>query len=271
LKGSIYVEAFKEANVREAIEGIASLRENGLKIVPLDEMTAVFNYDKVEKYDIKNNQWVRLKSGVYDGDLAQVVKVEDSINKIYVRTIPRLGDVKIEERKEDSFKKVNKNMIPHQKLFNPTLYKDAEKKTNFKNFDNVYLWNKLIFDMSGFLIKPVKAKSLVLDGVEPKLEELKIFNTTYVEESNYNDHLKESFDSLNIENLNLRKSKFQKGDKIKVVKSSLMNLTGIVENYSNGIVQIIPTNLDDFNDILEIPEEHVVKNFMPGDNIRVNI
>jgi len=229
--------------------------------VPLDEMTAVFNYDKVEKYDIKNNQWVRLKSGVYDGDLAQVVKVEDSINKIYVRTIPRLGDVKIEERKEDTFKKTNKNMIPHQKLFNPTLYRDAEKKTNFKNFNDVYLWNKLI-----------KAKSLVLDGVEPKLEELKIFNTTYVEESNNsnNEKLKESFDSLNIDNLNLRKSKFQKGDKIKVVKSSLMNLTGIVENYSNGIVQIIPTNLDDFNDILEIPEEHVVKNFMPGDNIRVN-
>jgi transcription elongation factor SPT5 len=242
--------------------------------VPLDEMTAVFNYDKVEKYDIKKNQWVRLKSGVYDGDLAQVLRVEDTINKIYVRTIPRLGDGKNEERKEDNFKKIQRNMIPHQKLFNPTLYKDAEKKSNFKNFNDVYLWNKMMFDKSGFLIKPVKAKSLILDGVEPKLEELKIFNTTYVEDSNSSNNdknvkLKESFDSLNIENLNLRKSKFQKGDKVKVIKSSLMNLTGIVENYSNGIVQIIPTNLDDFNDILEIPEEHVVKNFVPGDNIRV--
>jgi transcription elongation factor SPT5 len=260
LKGSIYVEAFKEANVREAIDGIASLRENGMKIVPLNEMTAVFNYDKVEKFDIKLNQWVRLKSGVYEGDLAQVIYIEDPINKILVRIIPRLGDPKRDD-------KVMRRVMKHpQKLFNPTGL-NAEKNPNKHGYpDGCVTWNKMTFNSSGFLIKVVKAKSLVLDGVEPRLEELKIFNTFGSEGQGESQVY--GIDNLFLEGVKNRKNKFIKGDKIKVTSSDLKNLTGVVENHSNGTVQIIPTNIE-FNEILEIPEEFVVKNFLPGDNIKV--
>ena len=77
LKGYIYVEAFKEANVREAVSGISALRENSIKIVPLTEMTQVFNFDQIQKVDLKPKQWVRIKTGFYEGDLAQVVHIED--------------------------------------------------------------------------------------------------------------------------------------------------------------------------------------------------
>jgi len=53
LKGYIYVEAFKEANVREAIAGMSSLKENSIKIFPNPEMVLVFNFDKLEKVDLK--------------------------------------------------------------------------------------------------------------------------------------------------------------------------------------------------------------------------
>ena len=50
-------------------------------------MTQVFNYDKIQKVDLKPKQWVRIKTGLYEGDLGQVVHVEDPINKIYIRLI----------------------------------------------------------------------------------------------------------------------------------------------------------------------------------------
>ena len=275
LKGNIYVEAFKEANVREAIEGIASLRENGLKIVPLTEMTSVFNYDKVEKYDIKNKQWVRLKTGVYDGDLAQVIHIEDSI-KVFVKTIPRLGDQKKEketpiDKKEDFFKRIKKTVRPPQKLFNPLLYNNEPLRKNNKHLGDCYYWNKQLFSKEGFLYKMVKAKSLILESVDPKLEELKFFNNVIMGEEKQDEDTGENFMNLNLDTDNLvsKKNKFLKGDKVKIIRTSLKNMTGVVENHSEGIVQIIPTNINDFNEILEIPEEHVIKNFMPGDNIKV--
>ena len=239
-------------------------------------MTSVFNYDKVEKYDIKPKQWVRLKSGVYDGDLAQVINIEDSV-KVYVKVIPRLGEQKKDkdtpvDKKEDIFKKIRKNFRPPQKLFHPSLCKkDAVEKKNNKQYGECYYWNKQLFNIEGFLIKMVKAKSLILEGVDPKLEELKFFNNVTVNEENKENDCVENLMNFNLnsDNLIFKKNKFLKGDKVKVIRTSLKNMTGIVENHSNGIVQILPTNIDDFTEILEIPEEHVIKNFMPGDNIKV--
>ena len=61
LKGYIYIEAFKDANVREAVAGISALRENSIKIVPLTQMTQIFSFDKLEKVDLKVGQWIRIK------------------------------------------------------------------------------------------------------------------------------------------------------------------------------------------------------------------
>ena len=230
-----------------------------MKIVPLTEMTAVFNYDKLEKYDIKPKQWVRVKTGPYEGDLAQVVHIEDSLNKVNIRIIPRIGDVRMEKESiGDYWKKNKKNVRPPQKLFNPTNFKDVEEKT-YKPFgiEKLQIWNKLMFQ-NGFLIKIVKAKSLILEGVDPKLEELKIFNIAQNEYSS----------SLDTENIVSKKKKFVKGDKVKIIKSNLANLTGTVESHSNGLVQIIP-DLEDYNEMLELPEDQIIKNFVPGDNVKV--
>ena len=229
-----------------------------MKIVPLTEMTAVFNYDKVEKYDIKVKQWVRIKTGIYERDLAQLIFIEDSINRIYIRIIPRIGDFKKEKESiGDYWKNLKKNVKPPQKLFNATNYKDVEEKTH-RNFgsEKLHYWNKMMFQ-AGFLIKMVKAKSLILEGVDPKLEELRIFNIEH------NGNL-----NLDSENIFSKKKNFVKGDKVKIIKSNLANLTGTVESHSNGLVHIIP-DLEDYNEMLEIPEDQIIKNFIPGDNVKV--
>lgn len=73
LKGYIYIEAFKQTHVKQAIEGISALSRAQFqqKLVPINEMIDVMRVVK-EIATLKPKQWVRIKSGLYKDDLAKV-------------------------------------------------------------------------------------------------------------------------------------------------------------------------------------------------------
>merc|ERR1712156_1261557 len=73
VKGYVYIEAFKQTHVKQAIEGITNLRlgQYQQRMVPFKEMTDVLRVVK-EQIGLKSKQWVRLKRGLYKDDLAQV-------------------------------------------------------------------------------------------------------------------------------------------------------------------------------------------------------
>lgn len=273
LKGYIYIEAYKEANVREAISDITALRENSIKIVPLTEMTAVFNYDKIVKIDLKPKQWVRMKTGLYEGDLAQVVAIEDPINKIYVRMVPRLTEQVAQKEKNKSSigdynKKLKKNLKPLQRLFNPKNYYDVETKNHPILRDKVYCYNRNTFK-DGFLIKSVRAKGLLTEDVVPTIQELRIFESS--KHSKEEDGGTMDFDTLinTIQDTEIyKKNTFNKGDRIRITKGNLIGITGKVVSQDNGLVSFT-ADVEGINDILEISEKYVSKRFMPGDLIRV--
>ena len=91
LKGYIYVEAYKQTHVKQAIEGIGNLRLGQWQqhMVPIKEMTDVLRVVK-ETAHLKEKQWVRLKRGIYKDDLAQVDYVEPSQNQVHLKLIPRI-------------------------------------------------------------------------------------------------------------------------------------------------------------------------------------
>ena len=64
LKGYFYIEAFREANVREAIAGISTIRQDSIKIVPFEEMTQVLSFDKLKKEEIKKKGQKKEKEDV---------------------------------------------------------------------------------------------------------------------------------------------------------------------------------------------------------------
>ena len=266
LKGYIYVEAFKEANVREAIIGISLLRENSIKIVPLTEMTQVFNLDQIQKVDLKPKQWVRIKNGLYEGDLAQIVHIEDPVNKIYVRIVPRLT-----EESKDSIgeyaRKLKKSVRPSQKLFNPQNYNDVVAKSHPILREQVYAWNKMTFK-DGFMIKSVKVKSLIYEDVVPKIEELRIFDFAKIRSEGAPDLETDNLISAFQETEITKKKKFGKGDKIKIIKGGLKGITGKIDSHSDGVVSII-ADVDGVNDLIELPDDYVIKEFLPGDLVRV--
>ncbi len=51
-------------------------------------MTAIFNYDKVEKVNLNPGKWVRIMGGHYEGDLALVIYAEDPIINIHIQLVP---------------------------------------------------------------------------------------------------------------------------------------------------------------------------------------
>lgn len=91
LKGYIYVEAYKQTHVKQAIEGINALAMGkwNQQMVPIGEMTDVLRVVK-ETGSLRRGQWVRLKRGVFRDDLAQVEAVSDAENTVRLKLIPRI-------------------------------------------------------------------------------------------------------------------------------------------------------------------------------------
>lgn len=53
-------------------------------------MPDVYYHDKVEKLKLKPGQWVRMLSGMYKGDLAKVVIVDQQRKGAHLKFIPRI-------------------------------------------------------------------------------------------------------------------------------------------------------------------------------------
>jgi len=90
VKGCIYVEAFKQAHVEAAIKDVGSLRIGYYKqqMVPIKEMPDVLRV--VKGATLKCKQWVRLKNGLYKGDIAQIDYIDQTLNKIQLKLLPRI-------------------------------------------------------------------------------------------------------------------------------------------------------------------------------------
>jgi len=124
VKGYIYVEAYKQTHVKQAIEGVGNLRMGywNQQMVPIKEMTDVLKVVK-EVTNLKPKSWVRLKRGIYKDDIAQVRSergrrgggepphpahptsappkvdyVEPSQNQISLKMIPRIDFDRIKAR-----------------------------------------------------------------------------------------------------------------------------------------------------------------------------
>ncbi|KAJ4970840.1 hypothetical protein NE237_003939 [Protea cynaroides] len=90
LKNYIYVEAYKEAHVKEACKGLRNLYSQKVMLVPIKEMTDVISVESKPVVDLSRVTWVRMKIGTYKGDLAKVVDVDNVQQKVTVKLIPRI-------------------------------------------------------------------------------------------------------------------------------------------------------------------------------------
>uniref|UniRef100_A0A5F8G394 Transcription elongation factor SPT5 n=1 Tax=Monodelphis domestica TaxID=13616 RepID=A0A5F8G394_MONDO len=260
VKGYIYVEAYKQTHVKQAIEGVGNLRLGywNQQMVPIKEMTDVLKVVK-EVTNLKPKSWVRLKRGIYKDDIAQVDYVEPSQNTISLKMIPRIDYDRIKARMslKDWFAKRKKFKRPPQRLF------DAEKIRSLGG-DVASDGDFLIFEgnrysRKGFLFKSFAMSAVITEGVKPTLSELEKF-----EDQPEGIDLEVVTESTGKE----REHNFQPGDNVEVCEGELINLQGKILSVDGNKITIMPKH-EDLKDMLEFPAQELRKYFKMGDHVKV--
>jgi transcription elongation factor SPT5 len=116
IPGYIYVEAYQQAHVMTAVQGMSNVYASKLRLVPVNEMVDCLTI-KVKSSDLKVGAWVRMKRGKYAGDLGQVLELSEIGDTATIKLIPRLDlskDASTVKRKKGSV-----DIRQPQKLFNP--------------------------------------------------------------------------------------------------------------------------------------------------------
>ncbi|XP_044952999.1 putative transcription elongation factor SPT5 homolog 1 isoform X2 [Hordeum vulgare subsp. vulgare] len=262
LKNYIYVEAEKEAHVKEACKGLRNIFSSAkILLVPTKEMTDVLSV-KSKSADLSRDTWIRLKLGIYKGDLAKVVDVDDVLQKVTVKLIPRLDLQALTDKLKGLKVAKKKSFVPPPRLFSTDEAREmnipVERRRDRDSGEYFEMVGGLKFE-DGFLRKKVSIKSISTQNVTPSLDELEKFGRV-------GDDVNE--DVARLSTLNRKKGHFIKGDAVVVVKGDLKDLRGYVEKVEDSIVHIRPKQ-PGLPKTLAFSEKDLCKYFNPGDHVKV--
>ncbi|KAL6525005.1 hypothetical protein OROMI_030598 [Orobanche minor] len=263
LKNYVYIEADKEAHVREAVKGMRTIYPSKIMLVPIKEMTDVLSVES-KAIDISRDTWVRMKIGIYKGDLAKVVDVDNVRQRATVKLIPRIDLQALASKLEG-------REVPKKKAFTPParfmnideareLHIRVERKRDPSTGDYFEKIEGMLFK-DGFLYKNASLRSLSTQNVQPTFDELEKFRQPG--EGGEGD-----MSSLSTLFANRKKGHFMKGDRVIVVKGDLRNLKGWVEKVEEDTVHIKP-NEKGLPTTLAISEKELCKYFEPGNHVKV--
>ncbi|KAJ5895161.1 hypothetical protein N7495_006852 [Penicillium taxi] len=268
MQGWFYCEARRFADVAEAIEGINFYYPSQkLILVPVKEMPDLLRVQKSEA--LVPGGWVRLKRGIYAGDLAQLEEVETNGLTVTVRIVPRLDYGMNEDPFNDPNKKRKRagQVRPPQRLFSEA---EAKKKHGKFLTSNPGLagksWNYQNENyFEGFLIKELKIQYLETKDVNPRLEEVTMFarggedGTSNLDLASLADTLKQS----------TADESFLPGDPVEIFRGEQSGLIGRTVSTRNNIVTLKVSEGDLVGQTIDATVETVRKSFREGDHVKV--
>ncbi|KAB1671514.1 hypothetical protein [Gossypium barbadense] len=270
LKNYIYIEADKEAHVREAVKGLRTIFAAKIMLVPIREMTDVLSVES-KAADLSRDTWVRMKIGTYKGDLAQVVDVDNVRQRVTVKLIPRIDFQALANKLEGREVAKKKAFVP-PRFMNVDeareLHICVERRRNSITGDYFENIGGMLFK-DGFLYKTVSMKSISAHNIKPTFDELEKFQTP-------GNNGEGEMVGLSTLFANRKKNHFLKGDAVIVVKGDLKILKGWVEKVEEENVHIRPEmklSYLAFNDVfqktLAVNEKELCKYFEPGNHVKV--
>ncbi|KAF9430252.1 transcription elongation factor spt5, partial [Podila epigama] len=271
LKGYVYIECMRQANVQAALNGLNNVFASKLTLVPIKEMTDVLKV-KHKESELRPGTWVRVKRGKYAMDLAQILDIADSGDTAKVKLIPRLD---MTPRSDASYlsggskRKPNNSIVagrPPAKLFNA---REAEKVDKLNKPTSrgrgVFIWGNEVF-REGYLEKDMKISSLITENINPTLDEIQKFAKGGVDDEDGGLDL--SAVALSAMSSSVT-SHFQPGEKVEVTEGELKNIHGIVDSVTSDMILVRPLADDLKNSILKFPPSQLRKLFKEGDHVKV--
>lgn len=263
----IFIEAHRDFHVKEAIKGLKSLNINTVKIIPVKEVTQVFQPDSTKNNKMDVNQFVRIKKGVYADDLAIVMDFDDGYKRIKIKHVPRLsatGKDEFEDNDRDASLRVKK-LRPPKRFFNAEEYPEAKALDAKKRGSQVWAYDNKRFE-NGMIVRTIWLKNLQLDNVVPTLEEVELFKKAEVTKEAKDEIFERAIKTID-ESKKFVKN-LEKGDKVQIIQGDLKGLKGVVTEVTEGQVKVLP-ELGIVNEpVLYMPNE-IVKIFTVGDHVQV--
>ncbi|XP_061352476.1 putative transcription elongation factor SPT5 homolog 1 [Gastrolobium bilobum] len=257
LKNYIYVEADKEAHVREACKGLSNILGQKILLVPIREMTDVLSVES-KSVDLARDTWVRMKIGTYKGDLAKVVDVDSVRQRVTVKLIPRLDLQALANKLEGKEVVKKKAFVPPPRFMNVdearVLHIRVEHRYDAYGERFVSIGGMMFKD--GFLYKTVSRKSICVQNINPTFDEHEKFGK-----------LGETRDA-DILFANRKKGNFMKGSSVIVVKGDLKNMKGWVEKVDKDNVYVRPA-IKGLPNIVAVKENELCNYFEPGNHVKV--
>ena len=286
LKGYLYVEAFKEAHVKEALKGLRNVfNSKPPKLVPLAEMVSAITVPRSATRIAQVGSWVRPKIGVYKGDLAKVLAVDINAGRATIKLVPRLDFAAMAARKAEGRRGFDKapKVRPVQRAFNPdearSYQLDVMMQRDRATGDLIQILNNSQRFTKGYLLKTVATKGLALEETLPPLDELQRFNAAQQDGDGDGGggDLTSLVQELGVEGTAALEqvaanAKFVKGDRVIVREGDLKGILGRVELVSeDGQVMVLPIDdsLGDFQDIIGFAPREISKFFDSGDHVKV--
>lgn len=270
LPGMIYVEARSSQQVLQACNGlVGAYPSRGIHLVPIEEMASLLQIKKQE-LTVTPGSWVRIKRGKHQGDLAQVVDITENGEQIGLKLVPRIDLNPRDDGSLDAGRKRKKAtavagaMRPPQRLFNFEEVVKVYGRQAVNKRNHVYVFAGETYK-DGFMEKDFKISAIVLEDVNPSLDEITQFTR------------RQDGDADNAVDLSIiaeasRKaaiSVLQPGDHVEVFEGEQAGVHGVVEEISQDVVTITASGVDIEGQKVDLPARSVRKRFKPGDHVKV--
>jgi transcription elongation factor SPT5 len=271
LPGMVYVEARSAQQVNQACNGLVGVYPSrGINLVPIEEMSALLQIKK-QDLTVTAGSWVRIKRGKYQGDLAKVVDISENGEEVGLKFIPRIDlnprdDSAVDGRKRKKTNTVGTGMMrPPQRFFN---YEEVIKVYGRKfvsKRNQVYVFQNDTYK-DGFIEKDFKLSTLVLENVNPTLDEI----TRFTRGQDGTEHEGNVDLSLIAEaSKKAAISVLQPGDHVEVFEGEQAGLHGSVLEISQDVVKIAAESVEAEGQKVDVPARSVRKRFKPGDHVKV--
>lgn len=273
LPGIIYVEARSQKQVSEACNGLVGIYPSRtIALVPIDEMASLLLIKKQET-TVNPGNWVRIKRGKYQGDLAQVVDITENGEEVGLKFIPRIDlnpkdEVVIDGKKrKKTGLAASSGVRPPQRFFN---YEEVVKVYGRKMVskrNQAYIFQNDTYK-DGFIEKDFKLSAIVTENVNPTLDEI----TRFARGNHEGEGMENTVDLSLIAEASRKAAiaVLQPGDHVEVFEGEQAGVHGVVESINLDVVTVNPVGAFDLEgQKVQVPARSVRKRFKPGDHVKV--
>jgi transcription elongation factor SPT5 len=270
IKGFIYVEAHRVAQVEHALDGLMNVYpRTKMQLVEIKEMPDLLRVSKTAP--LEPGAYVRLRRPAkYAGDLAQVIDVTENGLEVRVRFVPRLDYGLNEDPNALDANGAKRKRATGGPRPLPRLFSEVEAKKRHMRYitgnPQTKTWTYFGDEyVNGFCEKDVKIQQLQVKDVNPTLEEVTRF-ASGAEDGSENLDLAALAQSLKASSTS---SSYLPGDVIEIYEGEQKGVVGKAVSVQADIVTMAVVEGPLKGQTIEVPTKGLRKRFREGDHVKV--